>query len=134
VELVMISIRRCFAAVLLAVGPVAFDAEAQQMVYEPVNAADLLGNHVLNGKAIETEGHFWLKGDEAFFNFNQPSARPPMSVDVSRLNPQALEKLRAECSSDTQFAGGCRVIIRGETAMAGKRQMLIAQDIRIKGT
>jgi hypothetical protein len=130
----MISIRRYFAAVLLAFGPAAFEAEAQQMLYEPVNAAELLGNHVSNGKAIETEGHFWLEGDEAFFNFNQPSARPPMSVDVSKLDQQALRKLRAECSSDKQFVGGCRVIIRGETAMAGKRQMLIAQDIRIKAT
>jgi hypothetical protein len=130
----MISIRRYFAAVLLAFGPAAFEAEAQQMLYEPVNAAELLGNHVSNGKAIETEGHFWLEGDEAFFNANQPSAHVPMSVDLSKLNSQALQKLRAECRSEKQFVGGCEVIIRGETAMAGKRQMLMAQDVRIKAT
>jgi hypothetical protein len=130
----MISIRRYFAAVLLTVGPAAFEVEAQQMVYEPVNANELLGNYVSNGKAIETEGHFWLQSDEAFFNIAIPSARPPMSVDVSKLSPLALQKLRAKCSSDQQFVGGCEVIIRGKTAMAGKRQMLIAQDIRIKGT
>jgi hypothetical protein len=114
-----------------AVAARSFAAAAQQNVYEPINGVDLLGGYVANGKPIETRGHFWLNADQAFFNVDSVSQRVPMAVDLSKLAPQAVQKLRAECSADSQFNGGCEVIFRDAPAPTGHGQILIAQDIQI---
>ena len=99
-----------------------------------INAVDLLGGYVANGKPIETRGHFWLNADRAIFNVDSVSQRVPMSVDLSKLAPQAVQKLRAECSADSEFSAGCEVIFRGAPAPTGHGQILIAQDIQINKT
>ena len=118
-------------ALLLAICHTSGMAAAQQNVYEPINSVDVLGGYVAKGKPIETKGHFWLNADRAFFNVDRVSQRGPMSVDLSKLTSQAVQKLNAECSADNQFNGGCEVIFRGELAPTGHRQILIAQEIQI---
>ena len=61
----------------------ALELKAQSPMYRPVNSADLLGGYILNGEWIEATSHVWFSDKGVFFNFNLPSARVPMLLQMS---------------------------------------------------
>ena len=106
----------------------AFELKAQSPIYRPVSSADLLGGYILNGEWIETTGHVWFSDKGVFFNFNLPSARVPMLVDVANVDLENIRRLKSTCGSPDQFSGGCRVTIRGQVGRLDNRQDILAQD------
>jgi hypothetical protein len=104
---------------------------AQAPIDRPVSSGDLLGGYVPNGEWIEVTGHAWVSDKGMFFNFNQPSARFPMRVDIANVDPEHSRRLNSECRSLDQFHGGCRVTIRGQTGLLGDRQGIFARDVEI---
>jgi len=80
---------------------------AQAPIDRPVSSGDLLGGYVPNGEWIEVTGHAWVSDKGMFFNFNQPSARFPMRVDIANVDPEHSRRLNSECRSLDQFRGGC---------------------------
>jgi hypothetical protein len=117
---------------LLASWSFALGPKAQPPIYRPVNSSDLLGGYIPNGEWIEATGHAWFSDKGVFFNFNQPSARVPIRVDVANVDPENVRRLTSTCGSPDQFSGGCWVTIRGETAILGDRQGILARDIQVK--
>lgn len=110
----------------------ALKPKAQSPIYRPVDSADLLGGYIPNGEWVETAGHAWFSDKGIFFNFNQPSARVPIRVDVANVDPENIRRLKSECGSPDQFSGGCRVRIRGQTGMLGDhRQGILARDVEV---
>jgi hypothetical protein len=116
---------------LLTSSNFALETKAQSPIYRPVESADLLGGYIANGEWIETTGHAWFSDKGVFFNFNQPSARVPIRVDVANVDPGNIGRLKSECGSKDQFSGGCWVTIRGQTGMLGDRQGIFARDVRV---
>src|ERR1700674_1218301 len=108
----------------------ALESKAQSPIYRPVNSADLLGGYIPNGEWIEATGHAWFSDNDVFFNFNQPSARVPIRVDVAIVDPENIRRLKSECGSSDQFSGGCWITIRGQTGMLGDRQGVLARDVQ----
>jgi hypothetical protein len=104
---------------------------AQAPIDRPVSSGDLLGGYVPNGEWIEVTGHAWISDKGMFFNFNQPSARFPMRVDIANVDPEHSRRLNSECHSLDQFRGGCWVTIRGQTGLLGDRQGIFARDVEI---
>ncbi len=104
---------------------------AQAPSYRPVSSGDLLGGYVPNGEWIEVTGHAWVSDKGVFFNFNQPSARFPMRVDIANVDAEHSRRLNSECGSLDQFRGGCWVTIRGQTGLLGDRQGILARDVEV---
>jgi hypothetical protein len=115
-------------AILLASWSVLSNSKAQPPKYEPVDAVDLMGHSVPDNKSIETSGHFWIDAKGAFFNVDGVSGRPPMRVDLSKIDAETIRKQQADCS----FILGCEVVFRGETLGTDRRQVLVAHEVQIK--
>ncbi len=101
-----------------------------QQAYRQVSSSDLVGGYIGNGEWVETRGHLWFSDAGVFFAVNVPSARAPIPVDVANLSPEAIARLKASCSAPNQFSGGCQSTIRGQTAIIGARQGVIAREIQ----
>jgi hypothetical protein len=106
----------------------ALELKAQSPMYRSVNSADLLGGYIPNGEWIEATGHVWFSDKGVFFNFNLPSARVPMLVDVANVDPENIRRLKSTCGSPDQFSGGCRATIRGQVGRLDHRQDILMQD------
>ena len=117
---------------LLTSWSLALKLKAQSAIYRPIESADLLGGYIPNGESVETTGHAWFSDKGIFFNFNRPSARVPMGIDVANVDPENIRRLQPECGSPDQFRGGCWVRIRGQTGMLGDhRQGILARDVQV---
>jgi hypothetical protein len=110
----------------------ALELKAQPPTYRPVNSADLLGGYIPDGEWIEATGHVWFSDKGVFFNFNLPSARVPMLVDVANVDPENIRRLKSACGSPDQFSGGCLATIRGQVGRLDHRQDILAQDQGIR--
>ena len=103
---------------------------AEPAKYRPVSSADVIQGYVAAGEWIETAGHVWVSAEGVFLAFNQPSAMPALRIDVANVSPEALGRLKTDCSTKNQFSGGCRATIRGQTQRVGDGRGIMAWDIR----
>jgi hypothetical protein len=120
-----------FAVLVFLLTSFASEPKAQPQIYRPVSSADLLGGYIPNGEWIEATGHAWFSDKGVFFNFNQPSARVPIRIDVANVDSENIRRLKSECGSPDQFSGGCRVTMRGQTGLLGDRQGVVARDVQV---
>lgn len=80
---------------------------------------------------VEVGGWFWLRRDEAFLTANQPSARPPFSINIAALSDATQALLKTRCSSPDQFRGGCNVTVRGEIKKTNRQFTIRTHSISL---
>ena len=104
---------------------------AQSPSYEKVESGKVLAGKIPNGVWIETTAYTWFTDRGAIFNFNQPSAGVPMSIDVAGFAPENVRQLRSQCGAGDGLSGGCWAKIRGQTVKLGGRQGILAREIQV---
>ena len=110
----------------LTAGPV---LQAQERVYKRISSNE--ARTIAEGEWVKTRGHTWLSPQGVLLNFNLPSAMVPTRIDVTKVSPESVSRLKAECSAQRQFDGGCNAIVRGQVGMIGDEKGIIATDIQI---
>jgi hypothetical protein len=84
---------------------------AQAQSYQPVDAGDLFGGYVAEGR-IETSGHIGAKGGVVAFKTSRISAQAPTTVETTALPRALMERIARECAWDGLTVGGCSATLR----------------------
>jgi hypothetical protein len=103
---------------------------AEAAEYKPTFCGDIIMGYVPLGQRLETEGWLWSFEDEIFLKPNQPSAMPPLAIDVGSLSGETVARIKADCTANyIGTSAGCPATVRGR--VIGKREFL-AEEIRFQ--
>jgi hypothetical protein len=103
---------------------------AETVTYKPIHVGDLASGRVADGEWVEVSGYAWFGPQGGSLNFNQPSAMVPKRLDLSRLDREEVRRLQSECPRmPAGLAGGCSVLLRGQTGGIGREQVLFVQKV-----
>ena len=90
-------------------------------------AADDRAGRAPDGERVEVVGQAWFNDAGGSAHIGRPTARGPMNVDISQVDPAESQRFKSACRG----ALGCQARMRGQTGMLGDRQGLIATEIEV---